>query len=624
MQKPSWVWSVLFFAGMVLAFIGERIIGAGTARWLTAVGIALVCAAVAGRALRAQNAAADRRAVERMLLGLGALGLVSLVVYLLQSDLSSSLFGGKPLERDWPKLATVLAALWPALWLFSALPTLMTEFSYAAVARAPKLELGRIRDAALSGIGLAGALVFAFAMTYVGSARDKKADLSYFRTARPGESTRKIVRTMDQPVQVSLFFPPSNEVRSEVADYFDDLGKESKLLEVQSYDRDVDIQKAKQLGVTGNGTVVIARGTHREQMAIGLELEAARNQLRNLDRDVQQRLLKVARPARNVYFVVGHGERGFDPTGEADKRGTIRDFRSLLQQQGYNVRTLGAAEGLAADVPQDASMVVLVGPDKALAPEETAALVRYFERGGRLFVAVDPEAGLDMHELLGPMGLKFVPTTLCSDLAFARKTNQVSDRQNIVTATFSSHPSVTTLGRYGARAPLILVGAGYFEELKDKPKQNIIDATVRSHPSTWADANNNFTFDPPGEARKQWELAVAVTRKDATPPADAKKKDPKQQKADEGRAIVLADSDLVSDGVVGAQGNPLFVIDGVRWLVGDESIAGEINSEDDVPIVHTKKQDSIWFYGSSFLAPALVLAIGFLVTRRRSRKEKQA
>jgi hypothetical protein len=622
MQKPSWVWSVVFFAGMLLAFIGERIIGAGTARWLTAAGVALVVAAIAVRGLRAQKAAADRRGIERLLLGLYALGLVSIVVYFFQSDLSSSLLG-KPLERDWPKLATVLAALWPALWLFSALPTATAEASYAAVARAPKLELGRIRDAAWSGIGLAGAIVFAFSIAYVGSARDKKADLSYFRTAKPGESTRKIVRTMDQPIQVSLFFPPSNEVRSEVADYFDDLGKESKLLEVQSYDRDVDVQKAKQLGVSGNGSIIIARGTHKEQMAIGLELEAARSQLRNLDKNVQQRLLKVARPARNVYFVVGHGERGFDPTGETDKRATIRDFRSLVQEQGYNVRTLGAAEGLAADVPEDASLAVVIGPQKALAPEEAAALVRYFERGGRLFIAADAETGLDLHALLGPLGLKFVPTTLCSDLAFARKTNQLSDRQNIVTGTFSSHPSVTTLGRYGGRAPLILVGAGYLEEQKDKPKQNIIDATVRSHPSTWADANNNFTFDPPGEARKSWELAAAITRKgvEPTPAKDTKAKD---AKANEGRAVVLVDSDLVSDGVVGAHGNPLFVVDSMRWLVGDESIAGEINSEDDVPIVHTKKQDSIWFYGSSFLAPALVLGLGLLVTRRRSRKEKQA
>ncbi len=617
MGAASYVWTLVYFGGMLLAFIGERIVGAGTARALTGVGVVLIGVALAVRAARANRAPADRRAAERMLLALYALGLVSVAIYLAQSDLSSTVLG-KPLERDWPKLQTTLGALWPVLWIFSALPIIMGEFSYATVARSPRLEIARIRDAVWSGVGLAGAVVFAFAIAYVGSERDKKVDLSYFRTARPGEATRKIVATMDQPIQVSMFFPPANEVREEVAGYFDDLKKESKLLEVQSYDRDVDPQKARELGVTGNGIVVIARGGHREQLSIGLELEAARAQLRNLDRDVQTRFLKVARPARNVYFVTGHGERTFDPLGETDKRPTVRDMRELLTQLGYNVRQLGAAEGLAQDVPSDANLVAIVGPTKPLLPEESAALVRYFDKGGRLFVALDPEAGLDFKDLLGPLGVKFVTTVLCNDVAIARKTNQLGDRQNIVTGTFSSHPSVTTLGRYGGRAPLILIGAGHFEQEKDKPKDVSSDVTVRAHSATWNDVNGNFQFDPPAEQRKTYELAMAVTKKG---------KDTKDKK-DEGRAILLADSDMISDGVIGAYGNPLFVMDGAKWLVGDEGITGEVTNENDVPIVHTKTQDQYWFYGSSFLAPAIVLGIGYFVTGRRRgravRKEKQS
>jgi hypothetical protein len=222
---------------------------------------------------------------------------------------------------------------------------------------------------------------------------------------------------------------------------------------------------------------------------------------------------------------------------------------------------------------------------------------------------------------LQPFGVSFVPTLLASDLAFARKTNQLSDRQNIVTGTFSSHPSVTTLGRYAGRAPVILVGAGHFEELKDKPKEGGLDVIMRAHGSTWSDLNGNFAFDPPVEQRKAWELAEAVTHRG---------KD-KEKKTDEGRAILIADSDVLSDGVLGAQGNPLLALDGAKWLVGDESIMGEVSNENDVPIVHTKKQDQVWFYGSAFLAPALVLGIGFLVVGRRrgrvraaSQKEKQS
>jgi gliding motility-associatede transport system auxiliary component len=607
MNAASYVWTLVYFGGMALAFIGERIVGAGTARALTGVGVVMIGAAIAMRAARAKRASNDRQKAERMLIALYAVGAFAVALYLAQSDLSSSVLG-KPLERDWPKLATTLAALWPVIWIFSALPIIMGEFSYATVARSPRLEIARIRDAVWSGVGLAGAVVFAFALCYVGAERDKKVDLSYFRTAKPGESTRKIVQTMDQPIQVSLFFPPANEVREEVAGYFEDLSKESKLLEVKSYDRDVDPQKAKELGVSGNGIVVVARGAHREQMSMGLELEGARAQLRNLDRDVQTRLLKVARPARIAYFVSGHSERTFDPVGDTDKRPTIRDLRELLTQQGYTVRQLGAVEGLAQEVPADAALVLIVGPQKPLMTEEAAALERYFEKGGRIFVALDPESG-DAHELLAPLGVKYVTTVLNNDVAVARKANQITDRQNIVTATFSSHPSVTTLGRYGGRAPLIMIGAGHFEEQKDKPKENAIDVTVRAHPATWDDQNANFTFDAPVEKRRTYELAMAITRK-------GKDKD----KKDEGRIILVGDSDFVSDGIIGAYGNPLFVLDGAKWLVGDEGITGEVSSENDVPIVHTKKQDQVWFYGSSFLAPALVLVIGFFaVGRRRGR-----
>ena len=65
-----------------------------------------------------------------MLLALYTVGLVAVALYIAQSDLSSTVLG-HPLERDWPKLSTVLAALWPAVWLFAALPIFMAEFSYA-------------------------------------------------------------------------------------------------------------------------------------------------------------------------------------------------------------------------------------------------------------------------------------------------------------------------------------------------------------------------------------------------------------------------------------------------------------------------------------------------------------
>src|SRR5262249_27424628 len=281
-----------------------------------------------------------------------------------------------------------------------------------------RLEVGRIRDAMLSGFGLACALIFAFAMAYVSSERDKKVDFSYFRTTRPGDSTRNIVRTLKQPVQVGLFFPPANEVADRVKSYFDDLKRESTLLEVSSFDFAVDPAKAKELGATGNGIVTVTRqGGRREALNIGLELEAARTQLRTLDKEVNRRLLLVSRTGHTVFLTTGHSERSPErpPGSETDKRATIKLLRDLLVEQGYQVRNLGLAQGLANEVPAEAAAVLIIGPTRAFLPEEIAALNRYMNRGGKLLVALDPEPDLNMKELLRPLGVEFLPTMLASD-----------------------------------------------------------------------------------------------------------------------------------------------------------------------------------------------------------------
>lgn len=617
--------SLLLAAGVLLVFAGERLMAAG--RWrtiLSGLGVLLVVAALALRALRVAGASGDTRWVERRALDGMALVAAAVLLYFVQSDAFSFAFGGKAMPAAWPRLAVAAAVLWPALWLAGSLSLLLVELSYASMQRAPRLETGRVRDAFLSGLGLAFALVFALSLAYVASERDKRADLSYFRTTRPGEATRKLVRSLDQPVNVTYFFPAGSDVREELRGYLEDLAHESPNLVVKGLDQALDPAKAKELGVTGNGLVVFHRGARREQMQLGLELEQAKTQLRSLDKDVQKRLLQVARTGRTVYLTSGHGERTESPTSDTDKRGTIRELRAGLAELNYTLRDLGAAEGLGAEVPADAGVVMILGPQKPLLPEEIAALLRFVDRGGRLYIALDPEVGPeaagggaapDLKALLAPLGVTFHPQALANDQQYARRLNQAIDKTNIVTNSYSSNPAVQTLGRL--RAPTIYLGAGWLEEvpLKDRPKGVSVDMAVHAMPQTWVDLDGNFAFDPPKESRRAYDLAAAITRKRELPAGTT------AGAADEARVFVVGDSDFLTDAAVLAVGNRYLVLDAVRWLIGDEAIAGETSSEVDQPLAHTRNQDVAWFYVTIFLAPSLVLGIGWLATRRTRRKK---
>jgi hypothetical protein len=416
---------------------------------------------------------------------------------------------------------------------------------------------------------------------------------------------------LDEPIEIALFFPPANEVREKVDEYMTDLAKESKFFELQHYDQAIDVQKARDLQVFANGAVVVAKKGRREQISPGLELETARSTLQKFDQEFQKRLLQVVKSKRTIYFVTGHGERSEDNSSPTDKRWPIRRLKEFFRAQNYELKNLSVAEGLAVDVPKDAGAVVLIGPTKPLVREESASLVRYFQNRGRMMIAMDPEANVEPKELLEPLGVRFVPTMLANDQIYMVYTKQLSDRSILATVSFSSHPSVTTLSRIG-RAPVIFYTSGHLEEISPRPKDTLIDFAVHAQPQTWNDLNNNYQFDPPQEVRKAWEIMAAITGKSGMPVDE------------QSRALVLADSDCLSDEFINQFGNPYLAIDGMKWLLGEESIAGEIASEEDVPIQHTRNQDKIWFYSTSFAIPGLVLVVGVLATRRRSRKRNES
>lgn len=602
--------SVVYAAGLVAVYVGERVLGPGRASTTaTLVGLAGVVAALVLGLRQGQG-----RPAGRVLPALYVAGLVALALHFARSTLPA-LLGHPALDVRMPRLDGALAALWPAILLASTLPALLVEFALAGMARAPLADPRRVHAALLSGLGMAFALVFCFAVAYIASERNLKADLSFFRTARASAATKQLVSALDQPVEVTLFYPPGNEVAEELTGYFAELARASGKLTVLRADQAVDPAKAKALGVTSNGTIAFARGSQHEQLQIATKLEGARPKLRVLDQDVHKRLLSMARGKRTVYLVQGHEERTFTVPHDAEPAGTLGLLRELLQGQNLDVRELGMAQGLANDVPADAGVVMLIGPQRAMLAEESAALVRYFRRGGRLLVAVDPESVSASAPILAGLSLQLSQATLANDRIYWARTRQKADRIGIVPTSYSSHAALSSQAPYGSQMPVVLLGAGALAKSAVVPDPApSVDFIIRTENNTWEDKNKDLEFDKDSEERKGYPVAAAVTlRKPGG--ASASEQD--------GRAFVIGDSDVFSDQLIRNRANALLAFDAIRWLLGEPDAAGPINNEEDVPVRHTRKQDVVWFYGSVFLAPALVLLAGWAATRKRRKRNKR-
>jgi hypothetical protein len=599
--------SIVYTAGLFAVYLGQRVLGPGAASTAaTTLGFVAILAAIIVGLVRGR--AAGRTLPTLYLVGLAALGL-----YFLRSDVPS-LLGWRSLEVSMPRLDGALAVLWPAVLLAGTLPVLMVELALAGMARSPRVDLRRVRAALLSGLGITFALVFCFAICYVAAERNVKADLSFFRTARASQATKQLVTALAEPVDVTLFYPQGNEVAEELATYFADLVRASPKLTVVRIDQAVDPAKAKALGASSNGTVVLARGSVHESIAIAPKLESARGRLRSLDQEVYRHLVSVARGKRTVYIVQGHEERSATAPRDGNDSGAgIGLLRDLLVNQNLDVRDLSLAQGLANDVPADANLVLVIGPQHAMLAEETASLARYFQRGGRLLVAVDPEGAAAATPLLAALSLQLSSLPLVNDRIYLSRTHQKEDRLGIVPTSYSSHAALSSQSAFGSQMPVVFLAAGALSKTTPPPTPPnpapVVDFVIRTEPNTWEDKNGDFEFQQGSEERKSLPVAAAVT---------LRKSGSAEQEA---RAFVLGDSDVFGDLLIHNRANAMLAFDSVRWLLGEPESTGPISSEEDVPVRHTRKQDVFWFYSSVFATPSLVLLAGWAATRKR-RKNK--
>jgi hypothetical protein len=606
--------ATVYILALGLIFVGERIVPSDTARYVcSGLGVLLAAAITVVRFAGAGAARGEKGRAERMLALCSVGGLASVAIYFATTETGKRLLGvatARPETRA--RFEGAATVTWIAVLVLSLLPLVLGELALAPMRHAAMIEARRVRAALQSGLVLACAALYCALFTYAAGEIDAKADFSYFRTARAGESTKNIAASSTEPIVVKAFFPQLNEVGTEVGGYLREIAHAAPGFKVEEYDRLLVPAVAKEAKVTSDGILVLTRGGARETLILGTDMKTAQGKLKTLDTDFQKALLKVMRSAHVVYFTVGHGELN-ETHPDAAEGHTTKGLRKLFENQNYTVKDLGIIQGLGTNVPADATLVVVLGPAQPFAPEEVAALKAYAARGGHLLLALDPEPKADLAPLAGIAGLTWSPTMLATDKpVFIRRHNK-SDRTILATNRFSSHASVSTLSRNSSRAALVVPGASSLDKAKDAGDLKI-DFAVKSLPETFEDKQGTFEYDAADGKRNSFNLAAAVSKVLPAPPG-WKGKDPPEL-----RAFVLADADAVSDAGFGREENIVLAGDVIRWLGGEESWSGAITTTEDARIEHTRAKDTIWFYATILGAPLAVLGVGVLVSRRPRRR----
>ena len=246
--------------------------------------------------------------------------------------------------------------------------------------RAPALEF------ALSAVL---AFVLLFLVTVLLSRHDLVLDLSLGQRRTLAPQTVQVLEMVERPISITAFYTDDPAEQARLLNLVQRYREHTRLLELEFVDVDRRPDLAREYGVSTNRTVVLEDGDLRVRISDPDEARLTAGLIRVLN----------AEPPL-VFFVTGHGESSV----EDDSGSGWMEAARMLLQQNFALRTLSTA--VIERVPEQASLVVLAGPELDLTPGEITVLEQYLLRGGRLLAAVEPGGSRSVDSLLTLWGIQ--------------------------------------------------------------------------------------------------------------------------------------------------------------------------------------------------------------------------
>ena len=377
--------------------------------------------------------------------------------------------------------------------------------------------------------------------------------------------TTELLESLEEDVQITAFF---NESESPpIAGLLDRYSFASERVKLRYVDPNSEPGLVDALGLT---TEELATGVVRFTMSSGESTSLSEFS----EPDITNALVKLVKSTgKKVYFLVGHNERGITPlpgeegTFAAGPESFGRAADALVNET-YAVEPLLLAS--AEDVPADASAVIVAGPTRPLLEGELAALRRYVEGGGGLFVALDPRAQTNLYALLEEWGV-LMGDDVVVDRAlavFGQATTPIAQEYD------GSHPITAPL-----REPALFPMVRSIELVEATAVR--FSVLAKTGEESWAErdlegwrVSGRAEYD---ELDVMGPVGIAVAgsvRAAGIPPAAHNVHGNDEADAApvaEGRLVVFGDSDFASNATLDALRNKDLFVNSVNWLAGDLS-----------------------------------------------------
>jgi ABC-type uncharacterized transport system involved in gliding motility auxiliary subunit len=429
------------------------------------------------------------------------------------------------------------------------------------------------------------------------------------------EQTRSVLESLESPITVLVFAREEEFPR-----YRDRLGEYeyiSPQVSIEYVDVDRNPVRARQYEVQSYGTIVFDHAGRVERVVSDSEQELTNALIKAIEGEEQ-----------TVYFVQGHGERN----PESSDRDGYSALTEALQRDNLSVETVILAQ--TTEVPDNATALVIAGPETDLLPAEAQLVGSYLESGGKLLLLLDPpetnddpgqpilmalaaewaiEIGTDVVVDASGVG-QLLGTDASVPVASSYPSHAITDEFNLLTA-FPLTRSVRPLpGGINGRVAETFVETGAqswaesdFDELTSGEVTLEEESGDLPGPVSIATAvsfiiNDLPSDDSEGETSSDDDLSSTTSdmmnEDEIATPVEA-------------RLAVFGDSDFAANGAIGIQGNSDLALNTINWLAQQDAlIAIRPREPEDRRITLTADQQMRINLIALLIIPGIVLGTG--------------
>jgi ABC-type uncharacterized transport system involved in gliding motility auxiliary subunit len=435
-------------------------------------------------------------------------------------------------------------------------------------------------------------------LNFIGDRYHVRFDLSADKLFTLSDDTHRLldqVGEQNRYVAVKTFMAKTEGVRFQ--EVMDQYKYASKHFDYEVLDPQKHTLEVKQQGVRERGTSVVevsGEGKVRIEKITAQTEEALSNAI--------QRAMKAEE--RKVYFTGGHGEGQLaqvDGKGFSILGGRLKELNFQMEEG------LGLAGG---SVPEDATLVAVVGPKQPFSPVEVQALRGYLKKGRGALFLLDPGPPTGLEGLLAEYGVQLGQDFVVDLSGIGQMLG--ADVSVPVVVQYGEHPITAripqgTMSFYPLARSVALAGRAGPD----------MAPLVFTHRSSWGEKDlgpitgaggGQVAFDPASDKQGPLSLGVAVK-------AAADSAAHTQEKT---RLVIFGDSDFATNQYFGQQANGELLASSVAWLSeGEDKLDIPLKEPAFNPINLIGNQGAVVLWVSVFIVPFAVALSGVLMMLRR-------